>query len=50
MSAIAMIAYRTTTVRAGEADDGDTGLRNEMLESHDRRGPPRDNLRRLLTR
>jgi len=31
MSAIAMIAYRTTTVRAGEADDGDTGLRNEMF-------------------
>jgi len=38
MSAIAMIAYRMTTLRAGETDDGDTELRTEMLESRDHRG------------
>lgn len=37
MSAITMIANRTTALRAGETVDGDTELRNEMLESRDRR-------------
>jgi hypothetical protein len=32
-----MIANRTTTLRAGETDDGDTELRDEMLESRERR-------------
>jgi len=36
MSAIAIIANRTA-LRAGETDDGDIELRNEMSESRDRR-------------